>query len=110
RWFDHSVKTTPPPASGRQDRPPYSITRLRAFHPGGIASRTVPSGPRRTTHRRPPSCGRGSSHHTSSPKISTHSGRSSTRATSTGRIGESFSIVHQLPSEGGRGTSGGCRT
>jgi hypothetical protein len=62
RWSVNSTNTSARSAVTAHAPPPYSCTRLRAFHGAGSAS------PRalRTAYR-PPSEGRPSSHHTSSP-------------------------------------------
>jgi len=58
----------PPEAgTGRYDSPPYSCTRVRAFHGPGSRERRLESAPRCTIVTRPPSAGSRSCHHTSWP-------------------------------------------
>ena len=62
-----------PPATcdgtGRYDWPPYSCTRLRAYHGAGSSSRgAVSPAPAAMIVTRPPSAGRLSCHHTSSAR------------------------------------------
>ena len=66
-----------PPGSGRPGRPPpYSCTRVRAFHGAGSTSRDgaggVPADARRSGR---PRSGRASVHHTSSPAVGVHGHR-----------------------------------
>ena len=57
-----------PSGTGRNDRPPYSCTRLRAYHGAGSSSRgAVSPSPAAMIVTRPPSAGRLSCHQTSSP-------------------------------------------
>jgi hypothetical protein len=91
RWSAKSVNHTVPPATVHAP-PPYSCTRVRAFHGGGSRSVVVPSGLRRTSTVRPPSLGRPSAHHTSSPSTTTSPSRAAARTTSSEVIG-----VGQLP-------------
>ncbi len=64
------------------------MTRLRTFHGAGSTACSVPSAVRRTSARRPPSAGRGSVHHTSSPTKPTHSGCPSCAAASAASTGD----------------------
>src|SRR3954467_3492402 len=64
------------------------MTRLRTFHGAGSTDSSCPSTRRRTRVRRPPSVGRGSVHHTSSPTKPSHSGCPSCAAASAASMGE----------------------
>src|SRR3954468_20346172 len=64
------------------------MTRLRTFHGAGSTGSSRPSARRRTRVRRPPSVGRGSVHHASSPTYPTYSGRPSCAAASAASMGE----------------------
>src|SRR4051794_25810868 len=91
RWSENSVNHSVPPCTV-QAPPPYSCTRVRAFQGGGNTSLTVPSAERRTITDRPPSVGRDSDHHTSSPSTATSPSRAAARTTSSDVRG-----VGQLP-------------
>ncbi len=88
KW--QNTRTARPSASTApaQGWPPYSMTRLRTFQGVGSGVCSVPSGRLRTSARRPPSAGRASVHHTSSPTTPTYSGRPSCSATSRASIGD----------------------
>lgn len=91
RWSAKCTKTTsgsPSTTAPAQGCPPYSMTRLRTFHGAGSTDSSVPSAPRRTRVRRPPSVGRGSVHHGSSPTKPTYSGCPSCAAASAASRGE----------------------
>src|SRR5487761_2672563 len=68
--------------------PPYSCTRVRAFHGGGSRSRRRPSAPRCTIAVRPPSSGLPSCHHIWPWRISGNASLSRPRATSAALIGD----------------------
>lgn len=93
RWSGKWEKTISDPVPGRavpaQARPPYSMTRVRTFHGAGSGLPAVPSARRRTRARRPPSAGRGSVHHTSSPTNAGNSGRPSWEAAVRASTGDS---------------------
>ncbi|WP_242471258.1 hypothetical protein [Blastococcus sp. TML/C7B] len=91
RWSENSVNHSVPPATV-QAPPPYSCTRVRAFHGAGSTSLTAPSAARRTITDRPPSSGRDSDHQTSAPSTTTSPIRAAARTTSSEVIG-----VGQLP-------------
>ena len=91
RWSENSVNHSVPPDTVHAP-PPYSCTRVRAFHGAGRTSVTVPSADRRTIADRPPSAGRDSDHQTSSPSTTTSPSRAAARTTSSEVIG-----VGQLP-------------
>ena len=91
RWSLNSVNHNVPPDAVHAP-PPYSCTRVRAFHGGGRTSVTDPSGERRTMTDRPPSLGRASDHQTSSPSTTTSPRRAAAATTSSEVIG-----VGQLP-------------
>ena len=91
RWSENSVNHSVP-SDTVQAPPPYSCTRVRAFHGAGSTSVTVPSAERRTMTDRPCSLGRDSDHHTSSPSTTTSPSRAPARTTSSEVIG-----VGQLP-------------
>ena len=89
RWSPHSANTSADADSGSHAMPPYSCTRVRAFHGAGSRSPR----PADTTTCRPPSLGRPSVHHTSSaPSASrttaTKPSRTPPRATSAALMGE----------------------
>ena len=80
-----------PSGSGRYDLPPYSWTRVLAFHGIGSMSRLVPSGPWQTMAARPPSPGRDSCHHTPAASMVGNARPTCWRATSAPPIGEGHS-------------------
>src|SRR5690348_209792 len=95
RWSAKLAKTrSNPPASdsdgtGRYDLPPYSCTRVLAFHGAGSSSRGSPDGPADATIViRPFSDGRRSCHHTSPPAIDGYVTPVAPVATSAAVIGE----------------------
>jgi hypothetical protein len=87
----YSVNHSVPPDTVHAP-PPYSCTRVRAFHGGGSTSVTDPSADRRTITDRPPSLGRDSDHQTSSASTRTSPSRAAAATTSSEVIG-----VGQLP-------------
>ena len=90
RWSAKLAKTNPS-GSGRYDFPPYSCTRVLAFHGAGSRSRLTPSGPWRTTVTRPPSSGRDSCHHTPAASMTGNDRPTCVRATSAPPMGERHS-------------------
>lgn len=92
RWSAKWTNTTRSSPLSRtvpaQGWPPYSITRLRMFQGAGSTGAVVPSARRRIRARRPFSAGRGSVHHTSSPRVPRWSGRPSCEAASAASTGD----------------------
>ena len=80
-----------PPGSGKYDLPPYSWTRVLAFHGTGSKSRLIPSGPWQTMASRPPSSGRDSCHHTPAASMVGNARPTCLRATSAPSMGEGHS-------------------
>ena len=75
--------------TGRYDRPPYSCTRVRAYHGAASSSRGSSLGPAEAMIvTRPPSAGRLSCHHTSSPAKDGNPTLVDPRATSAALIGD----------------------
>ena len=95
RWSVKFAKTrSNRPASsadgtGRYDRPPYSCTRVRAYHGAASSSRGLSPGPAEAMIViRPLSAGRLSCHHTSSPAKAGNLTFVAPRATSAALIGD----------------------
>ncbi|MFC7573325.1 hypothetical protein ACFQX8_13415 [Klenkia terrae] len=86
RWSAKSVKNTVPPSTVHEP-PPYSCTRVRAFHGSGSRSVVVPSAARCTSTVRPPSAARDSAHHTPSDVTATSPSRAAARTTSSDVMG-----------------------
>ena len=95
RWSAKLAKTRSNPpgqrrdGTGRYDLPPYSCTRVLAFHGAGSSSRGSSAGPADAMIVvRPPSAGRRSCHHTSPPAMDGYATATAPCATSAALIGD----------------------
>ena len=92
RWSAKFAKTRSKPGpsgTGRNDWPPYSCTRLRAYHGAGSSSRGGASpAAAAMIVTRPPSAGRLSCHQTSSPATAGNETATAPLATSAALIGD----------------------